>query len=55
MGTPRLRGSEQLDPLLVPLPNGTQVATRVERLRASDGAVRADSNTLELLFVAGAT
>lgn len=38
---PRLRGSEQLDPLLVPLPNGTEVATRVERLRAADDDARA--------------
>lgn len=41
MRTPRLRGSEQLDPLLVPLPNGTEVATRVERLRPSGGDARA--------------
>lgn len=38
---PRLRGSEQLDPLLVPLPNGTEVATRVERLRHGDADARA--------------
>ena len=29
----RLRGMESIDPLAVPLPSGTEVSTRVERVR----------------------
>ncbi len=39
----RLRGLTQLDPLAVPLPNGTEVTTRVDRVlgdrRVPQGAV----------------